>query len=233
MGSSYQPRAASGFTLVELLVAMSLMSLILLAMSSAMHTMGQTESRLDERSTRLDDFRSTLSFLRSTLGRVSMRLRPAAGSSDQSNYLFEGGSESISWIGAMPARYGAGGRHFFRLTAEPWGQGYALVLRYFPWTPGVGFPDWTQVEGRVLVGGVTAFAIQYEDARTAPGEWLPDWSMVMTNTNQDRRSRLPSRVRLQIQVAAIDWPELVISTRLPASQVGGNGSGFTIGGGEE
>ena len=88
MGRPSQALRAAGFTLVELLVAMSLMSLILLAMSSALHTMGQTESRIDERSTRLDDFRSATAFIRSTLGRVSLRLRPGAGSADQSNYLF-------------------------------------------------------------------------------------------------------------------------------------------------
>jgi len=222
-----------GFTLVELLVAMSLMSLILLAMSSALHTMGQTESRIDERSTRLDDFRSATAFIRSTLGRVSQRLRPGAGSVDQSNYLFEGRNEGIAWVGTMPARYGAGGRHFFRLTAEPSGQGYALVLRYTPWVGAAGFPDWTQVDGRVLVGDVTAWSVEYEDPRVAPGSWLPEWSMAMGNTNQDRRSRLPSRVRLLIQVAGSDWPELVIPLRQLPSQVGGNGSGFAIGGSDE
>jgi len=222
-----------GFTLVELLVAMSLMSLILLAMSSALHTMGQTESRIDERSTRLDDFRSATAFIRSTLGRVSMRLRPGTGSVDQSNYLFEGRNEGIAWVGTMPARYGAGGRHFFRLTAEPSGQGHALVLRYAPWSGGAGFPDWSQVDGRVLVGEVTAWGVEYEDPRVAPGTWLPEWSMAMGNTNQDRRSRLPSRVRLLIQVAGSDWPELVIPLRQLPSQVGGNGSGFAIGGSDE
>ena len=133
----------------------------------------------------------------------------------------------------MPARYGAGGRHFFRLTAEPSGQGHALVLRYAPWSGAAGFPDWWQVDGRVLVGGVTAWGIEYEDPRVAPGTWLSEWSMAMGNTNQDRRSRLPSRVRLLIQVAGSDWPELVIPLRQLPSQVGGNGSGFAVGGSVE
>lgn len=233
MGRLRQARRVRGFTLVELLVAMSLMSLILLAMSSALHTMGQTESRIDERSNRLDDFRSATAFIRSTLGRVSMRSRPGTGSVDQSNYLFEGRNEGIAWVGTMPARYGAGGRHFFRLMAEPSGQGHALVLRYSPWGPAAGFPDWSQVDGRVLVSGVTAWSVEYEDPRVAPGRWMPEWSMAMGNTNQDRRSRLPSRVRLLIQVAGSDWPELVIPLRQLPSQVGGSSGGFAVGGSEE
>ncbi len=67
-----------GFTLVELLVVISLLSLVMLAMASALRTTAQTEERVDARLRKVDDLRTTDGFLRSVLGRVSMRTASSA-----------------------------------------------------------------------------------------------------------------------------------------------------------
>lgn len=232
MVRKHPSRSTRGFTLVELLVAMSLLSLVMLAMSSALRTMGQTESRIDARSSRLDDFRSATSFLRASLGRLVMRKRPPGGPADQSPYYFVGAPDAMAWIGIMPARFGVGGRYFFRLAAEGGGnEGAALTLRYTPWVPGQDFPDWSQAEGRVLVDHLQAFSIEYEDLRLAPGAWQPAWVMSSPNAVLNRQNQLPARVRLHVQTRELYWPDLIIPMRAVPSTAVGGGGGFAIGGG--
>ena len=60
-----------GFTLLELLVVMSLLSVIMIGLTSALRTMAQTESKIDQRLERLGEMRVVLAFLVQTLTRVS------------------------------------------------------------------------------------------------------------------------------------------------------------------
>ena len=55
---------SGGFTLVEMLVALTLMSLVMLGMASAIRTMAQTEERIDVRVDRADEMRVASGFIR-------------------------------------------------------------------------------------------------------------------------------------------------------------------------
>ena len=65
--------AQHGFTLVGLLVVLTLLSLVMLAMGSALRTTAQTEERVDQRLQRTDEMRVASGFLREILGRISAR----------------------------------------------------------------------------------------------------------------------------------------------------------------
>src|SRR5690606_11879530 len=98
-----------GFTLVELLVTMALLSLLMLGMASALRTMAQTEERVDARLANADEFRIATGFLRSIVERISARKNPTPITQGASPYMFMGTPTALSWVGIMPARYGAGG----------------------------------------------------------------------------------------------------------------------------
>jgi len=208
---------------------MSLMSLVMLAMTSALRTMAQTEERVDARVARADDLRSSLDFLRGALGRVAMRKVPMQGGVQGSPYLFQGGGDALVWVGIMPARFGAGGRYVFRLGPESMPQGQMLTLRFAPWNPMAGFPDWALTDMRPLVQGLTGFSIQYEDLRRAPGQWQPDW-LLRADSPSDRVNQFPGRVRLLVQTQQGPWPEVIIPLRVLSSSSSSLG-GFTVGGG--
>ena len=109
----------TGFTLVELLVAMALLSLLMLGMASALRSMAQTEERVDSRLAQTDEFRVATGFLDTVLGQVSVRKTTALLKEGESPYLFVGKPDEMAWVGIMPARHGVGGRTFFRLRLEP------------------------------------------------------------------------------------------------------------------
>lgn len=213
-------RAHGGFTLVEILVVISLLSVVMLALGAAFRTFAQTEARLDRRLGVTDEFRVATGFIRSTLGRVSVRQPEPALASPDRKIVFDAQARSVSWIGVMPARYGAGGLYYFRLAIENMDEQSSLVIRYQPCLDTAAFPDWTETDSRVLASNITSFDVRYHDSRQAPGAWSTSWA---------RGDRPPDRVQILVRSAGIDWPEIVVAPRaLPGT--GDRSSGFVIGG---
>lgn len=210
-------RWAGGFTLVEILVVMSLLSVVMLALGSSLRTLAQTEERIDLRLDRADEMRIASTFLRSTLARVSVRkVRPPPPAREA--VLFAFGPDAVAWVGIMPARYGAGGRTFFRLALEPDGAESALVVRFAPWTDAYDFPDWSRAESRVLVRHVRSLGLRYQDAYVSPPQWSLDWTP---------KDRLPDQMQLEIETVHGAWPALTFPMRaMPTGNPSLGGAAF-------
>lgn len=193
-------RGPHGFTLLEVIVVMALLSLVMLAMGTALRGTAQVEQRVDARLARTDELRVATGFLRTVLSRLSAQKAPAALSADASPYRFAGGPQEMRWVGVMPARHGVGGLHHFRLAVEPPG----LVLRYAAWR-GEMQPDWNAAEQLLLVPGATALSLRFEDTREEPPRWAAAWTAV---------DALPQRVALSLQARDGPWPDLVVNMRL-------------------
>jgi len=207
-----------GFTLVEVLVAITLLSVLMLGLGGAVHNMGQAEQRIDARLALADEMRMADAFLRQSLGRVSLR-RVALPPPARPAVLFSGSAQQLAWVGVMPARYGAGGRYFFRLAAEPLESGGAgLVVRFVPWADAPGFPDFTRAESRVLVRDLRTVRLAYLDTEPRVPVWLPAW---------EPTTRAPDRVELAIETGRAAWPPITVPLRpLAASDASSGGAAF-------
>jgi general secretion pathway protein J len=210
-------RQQRGFTLVEILVAVSLLSVVMLGLGSALRTMAQAEQKIDARLARADEMRMASAFMRSTLARVSLR-RVSPPPPGRPSALFAAAPEGVAWVGVMPARFGAGGRYFFRLAQEPLEEGAGLVLRFQRWSDAAVFPDWAQAESRVLVRDVLRVQMRFLDADAEPPAWLEGWTAI---------DRVPDRVLVQIDTTHGPWPPLFLPMRpLPASDPSSGGAVF-------
>jgi general secretion pathway protein J len=206
-----------GFTLLELLVVMVLLSIIMLGLVSALRSMAQTETKIDERLQRLDEIRVARSFLQQTLTRVSSATLDAPGATGKTIVPFMATASSLTWVGILPARPNVGGRHFFRLAIEDTAAGPELVLRFAPWQPDLMFTDWPNAEARVLIRGIKQMAIQAQglppQGRTAGEPWPLGWQTGWPVTNA-----LPEQLRLALVDAQGDWPEWTLALHaLPQS----------------
>jgi len=120
----------------------------------------------------------------------------------------------------MPARDGAGGRHFFRLSIEPTpGQqpglsDNGLVIRFLPFLSDTAFPNWSTAESRVLAPQAESLTIEYQDSTASPPLWRADWV---------QEDRLPSQVRIRVDVANGPWPVLYLPLRITAFSDAGSG----------
>lgn len=214
------PRSVSvgGFTLLELLVVMALLSLLMTAMGAALHSVAQSASRIDERTDRMDEHRVAVGIIRATIGRVSARRMADPATPGGENFFFTALPDEVSWIGVMPARHSVAGRMFFRLKMEEVGAMSALVLRFAPWN-GVPPPDWSAAESHVIANEVSSLELRYENARENPPAWTDTWS---------KKDFLPARVSLTLHAKVGQQIELIVPMRvLPASgrsQAGGDGT---------
>lgn len=209
-------KARRGLTLVEVMVALAVLSLIVLALGASLRGLSQSSERVDARVEQIDEVRLTVAFLRELLADVSMIRAEGA----KRALLFDGDPERMDWIAVMPARFGVGGRHALRLAVETLDDGSTgLVLRYAPWNPrSQAFPDWSGTEWRVLVHGVDHVEIAYDGVGLQTG-WKPEWRS---------QEHLPTRARLDMATSGAAWPTVVLPLRAPASA--GSDSGFVIGG---
>lgn len=218
-----------GFTLLELLVVMSLLSIIMVGLGVALRGMAQTEDRVDKRIDRMGEIRVVRHFLQTTLGRVSGQTIDLPNTPGQQTVPFQATPDSLTWVGILPARPDVGGRHFFRLSMEDGPQGPQLILRYAPWNPDFVLPDWSATESRVLVKQVQTFAIQAQglppDMNDTRKPWPQGWQDGWPVTDA-----LPERVRLLISDAQGAWPEWVLPIQ-PSAQSDSNINLVVVGGG--
>ena len=210
-------RRRGGFTLVEVLVAMALLSLLMLGLLTAMRSFAQSETRIDERIRVDDDLRVSERFLRSIMAGISPRPKVApAGAPKEVD--FAGAAAAMRWVGVMPARHGAGGLYRFHLYAQPStaGEPSALVLEFYPYVSGFEAPlDPAAVQSRAMASDIGEVRFRYQDDLASGEQWLDEWPYV---------DRLPRRVGLTVASDRLPWPEMIVAVLpVPGPSVVGRG----------
>lgn len=186
-----------GFTLVEVVVAISLVAAVMLGMASAMRTLGGTAERLDRRVDDAEQMRAVGSFLRTTL--QTLARPPTAGVQLPQRASLVGGIGAIEWTGLFPPRYGVGGMHRFRLHVRADPAPPALLLEFAPLRPGAEALPWNQIAPEVRLDGVSGLRLRYRDRR---GEWLDQWAS---------ENELPTLIDLTLLTDDRNWPSIIVA----------------------
>ena len=95
-----------GFTLLEVLVVISLLGVLLTLIGAAIAGANRAMAQAERYSSRLDEVRSTQNFLRSATGQA---LPLAAGTPGESQSpIFQGDTDSLRFYAPLPATVGGG-----------------------------------------------------------------------------------------------------------------------------
>ena len=187
-----------GFTLVEVMVALTIMTLVMLATVTGFRTLGNTQVAIERLTGRVDEMRSVSSFLRDTLNAAVIAsgsgdgLSLGGGASEQA--IFESWPNSLMWKAVILFGEGFGGSYVVRVA----GEGGNLVLRWQEQNPRGELDDWNNTQSRTLVSGLQEFSVAYR--REPGGEWFSDWD----------RQGTPGWVRMRIRTRDRFWPDLVM-----------------------
>lgn len=193
-------RRLRGFTLIEVMVALTLLSMLMVATIAAMRTLGNTRTSVEQLTKRVDEIRVLSEFLRNTIG-GAMPLARVGNSSEAfvggQSYgtFFAGDATQLIWVAPLVAGADMGGVFILHLAVVDG----ALQLRWLPYQSDVEAVDWSTVEPRQLLQSVEEFEVGYLAAYGQ--EWVEVWEGAQRN---------PVAVRINIRTAGKYWPELVI-----------------------
>jgi len=186
-----------GFTLVEVMVSITILSLVMLLTVSGLRTLASTQTRIEARAERNDELRLVSSFLRNLLGSsvspgpvVSLSL----GGGPSPNTYFEAGRNTFVWKAPMTMGESVGGRYLLRLGREE----NRLVLRWQPDESVGRSAQWNKAAAKTLINDINGFETAYRSE--LDGDWSAEWPEQNT----------PRWVRIRVQKSQRYWPDLVI-----------------------
>jgi len=187
-------RPSAGFTIVEVVIALTILSMIMLALITAMRTLADTQERVQEVTDRTAEMRMVSRFLRSNIGQAVAVSRMQKRSLESS--YFKGLDKELVWAVPLSAGPTIGGLNIARLSILK-GQ---LVIQFQPFKSPSDEPDWTEIESHVLVSDLKSITLAYR--ADIDQEWEEGWEWRVNN---------PGSVRVSIETERKFWPELVIS----------------------
>lgn len=204
-------RCSRGFTLVELLVGLSLLSLLTLLLFGGFRFGLRAWEVGSARLEGADAVASAQGLLRREFSEAQPVL--VGTPTEATPVLFSGAADRLTFVAPLPAHRGTGGFHVFELALRPAG-GTAptneLLLRWHLYRADDTAPGFDPKDESVVLAGVDAIELSYFGPPTqgAAAQWLKLW---------DGRLGLPKLVRLQVVFPPGDdrrWPDLVVAPRL-------------------
>ena len=202
-------RRIDGFTLIEVLLATSLLAAGLALAFATLRAATVTVGRGDAIAQRSERMRAVEGFLRSRLTGA----RPVPfGMDDESGLAqrFTGDGESMRFVSDLPDYLGRGGPYLHTLAIERDGDQLRLTVDLTLVQGGEAVPAAQPRPPELLVDGLRAARFRYRtlDASGQLGQWQAQW---------DTPEALPLQVEIDLQDAdGRVWPPVVVAPPLAA-----------------
>jgi general secretion pathway protein J len=187
-----QPRQA-GFTIIEVIVALTVLSLIMLAMVTAMRTLGDTQSRVQAVIDRSDEMRLVSRFLQRNISQAAAVFRRVEGEPESTYFI--GTASELIWVAPISAGPAVGGLTIAKIAI----QGETLTLQMQIFESPEKEIEWDEVKKYTLVDNAESLVLGYRSNIGA--DWEEEWV---------GRRQSPRTVRIIIKQTDRFWPELII-----------------------
>lgn len=198
-----------GFTLIEVLVALALMSLLVTVLIASLRVGGHTWRYVTREAASVDEITRAQEFLRQRLGTISPLRSGSSGGMSPSGFFvgesdrLEFSSTASTYSNDGPVRYQLGSS-----ASEP----ENIEVRYHPDRTAATDPEISGWSSEPLVVHTTGLAIQFWDSSAgSSGRWVDHWI---------DQTRLPLLIRIDVRFADTDprrWPPLYVEPRLDTS----------------
>ena len=198
-----------GFTLLELIVAMTLLALMSSVLFGALGYAGRSWEGGEAKAEATAGMRLSHGFLRAQLeGQHPLRMRKMP----EFPLLFGGDREELRFAAPLPARITGGGIWYYRLRVDKESDASRLVLeRMVPDLDAGALPDFAKPERSILADDIKEIRVGYfgYDTGTVARASTPTW-----RDRWDDRNRLPLAIRIEVvPERGPAWPSLFVSPR--------------------
>lgn len=191
-----------GFTLLEVLVAMTLFSVTLIAIFSGLFTTTRSWQASEKQIEINEDKRLVITFIKRQLA----QLVPLSKNDEKGTHLlFKGGSDFIEYVAPLPAHRGGAGLFLSGLRVED-----DLSFHYQPVTNEIELQqtDEDKIQTQVLIEGIESIEFAYfgKANKNDLADWYDEW---------DKRQELPEliRIRLLLDNGERYCPDIIVPVR--------------------
>lgn len=212
LGKCPAARPSAGFTLIEVLVSLSLLAFALALTFGTLRGATGSSERAEQVAQRDERLRAVQGFLRRQL---EMAL-PIAFEFDQSSgeaTLFRASSSKVEFVANMPGYLSRGGPYLQTLSLVHGEHGLQLQFSSQLLTTEGALKDERAPE--VLLDGIreARFYVRGLDENARPGEWQGSWAQT---------SQLPPMIKLDVRFedGHKHWPDLIVPLRLATANTG-------------
>lgn len=198
-------RASAGFTLLELLVGLTLFSLIVATLYSGLRLGARSWEVGEAKAAEVDQMRIAQGFLRRSLSRAyPLSVRKRRGS----RVWFKGTHEKVAFVSELPAYIGDGGMHEITFAVEGAGDERKLAVYRRPLVFDAKGELTGKARKRVLVDDLEDARFRFfgaPDRKSVPA-WHDDWEGLR---------RLPQLIGVEASSKSMGaWPELVVKLHI-------------------
>lgn len=206
-GNTQHASRQAGFTLIEVLLAITLLGIIMSLAYGGLRSVTRATDRADSLIQEQTHLRATQQFLHRQLAR-SLPLNYLVDDDDQF-YVFEGDRDRMQFVAPMPGYLGAGGPQVQELSLERTHNGYELVFRHIPL---LAYQDGIMREQKpfTLLRGLQEGEFMYKslDREGRLSDWVDEW---------EQPQEIPVAVAFDFEFdeqSQVQWPLLNVSMRI-------------------
>ncbi len=204
------PRFIAGFTLVELLLAITLMSILLGLTYSGLRAATRSSLRGELILAAGGELRASHQFIRRQLNQMLPLPFAVTDDAEELRIVFEGDAKRIQFVAPMPGYLGSGGPQVQLVEVVNDDDGELVIQFRHALLQGFTEDRLFDRDPVVLLEGVRSAGFEFL-ARDETGEligWVASW---------EQRGMLPVAVRLDLEFSEglnIHWPELAAGVRV-------------------
>lgn len=204
-----------GFTLLEVLLAMTLLSIMVVLLFSSLRIGAESWDKGETKIAEVNEKAVVYHFFK----RHIPTIRPLRDdfSEEESTFSFQGEQERLKFVSVFAASVGRKGLQHFEVFFDKKDTGIIKVI-LTPFYPTIENQEW-QPEEVVLLEHVTDFKVSYfgrEDI-DKEADWFESWQ---------EKNDLPQLIKIKIKLQDKSyWPEMTFALKMSASVIGDDQGG--------
>lgn len=195
-----------GFTLIEVLIAMTLLSLMVVLLFGSLKICADSWEKGEDKISDVNEVAVVYGFFQQHLA-LAQPLWDDFSQEDTRTFAFQGHPKSVQFVSSFPASADRDGLQLFTLELVDDIDDRYLKVTITPFFAKAEGEDW-KPEEVTLVKHVSEFSLSYFDLSdgSSEGGWTEEWL---------ERENLPRLVKVNIKLDnGIFWPEMIIPIKI-------------------
>ncbi len=203
--------APKGFTLIEVLIAMTLLSIMVVLLFTSLKICADSWEKGESKITDVNEVAVVYNFFQRHLSVAKPLWNDL--SAEEKTFSFQGKAQSLQFVSAFPASADRSGLQLFSIHLQEEDSGQQVVVTVVPFFPVAEGEEWHEEEV-TLIKQVSDFKLAYfgTDSNGSDAVWQNEWA---------NKEIQPQLVKINIQLEnKIYWPEMIIELKVADSDDG-------------